>query len=360
MLWKPLMALGWRHWLVVFQKIGYAILGLFVFILALELLRLGALEYGRVALDWLHVSTAGNALGLGWLMAYIFLSGSPVAAIAITLFSANTINTIQAFSMITGSRLGASFIVLFVGFIYYLRGRQRGASISIGILSLLTTAAIYLPALLIGYGVISAGWLGTLPVSAETPLHSALDLIFDPLVHMIHQLGLPGWSIFLIGVGALLIGFQLLDKALPELDPEQSRFQRIGQLIYRPLAMFILGMVVTSVTMSVAVSLSILVPLSARGLVRRENTMPYIMGANITTFIDTLIAALIVGGPAAFMIVLLEMSTVAVLSILVLLFAYRRFERAMMHLQEWIIKDNRTLAAFLGLLLAAPLVLLLL
>jgi CRP-like cAMP-binding protein len=83
-----------------------------------------------------------------------------------------------------------------------------------------------------------------------------------------------------------------LGRALPEMSADRSSFQRIGRLVYRPMAMFLLGCAVTSVTLSVSVSLSILVPLSAKGLVRRENTLPYIMGANITTFIDTLVAAL--------------------------------------------------------------------
>jgi uncharacterized membrane protein YjfL (UPF0719 family) len=123
--------------------------------------------------------------------------------------------------------------------------------------------------------------------------------------------------------------------------------------------MFLLGCAVTSVTLSVSVSLSILVPLSAKGLVRRENTLPYIMGANITTFIDTLVAALINGGPAAFTIVLVEMISVATLSLLVLLLCYRPFERSVLRLQELIIRDNRTLGVFLCIMLTIPVILLL-
>ncbi len=83
------------------------------------------------------------------------------------------------------------------------------------------------------------------------------------------------------------------------------------------------------------------------------------MGANITTFIDTLVAALINGGPAAFTIVLVEMISVALLSLLVLLLGYRPFERTILRLQETIIRSNRTLGAFLCVMLVIPLVLLL-
>jgi solute carrier family 34 (sodium-dependent phosphate cotransporter) len=341
------------------SKLLILIIGLLAFILALQLLKQGAKVYGGEVIRLLKVSSAVNTLGFGWLLAYIFLSGSPVAAIAVSFFAANTITDMQAFTMITGSRLGASFIVLFVGFLYYLRGHQRSASISIGVLALLTTAAIYLPALVVGYWLLTSGLFSSLQVSATTPVSSVIDAIYGPILAAITSFGLPGWIVFAMGIGALLGAFNLLDRALPEMNAERSSFQRIGRLVYRPMAMFLLGCAVTSVTLSVSVSLSILVPLSAKGLVRRENTLPYIMGANITTFIDTLVAALINGGPAAFTIVLVEMLSVAALSLLVLLLGYRPFERSILRLQELIIRDNRTLGAFLCIMLIIPVILLL-
>jgi Na+/phosphate symporter len=337
----------------------FTLVGLFIFILALQLLKQGARVYGAQIINFLHITNMANSLGFGWLLAYIFLSGSPVAAIAVSFFAAHTIDGPQAFTMITGSRLGASFIVLFVGFIYYLRGHQRSASISIGVLALLTTAAIYLPALALGYWLLTSGMLNALQVSADTPIGSFIDQIYGPILDLIKRWSLPGWLVFLGGVVSLLLAFNLLDRALPEMNAERSSFQRIGRLVYRPMAMFLLGAAVTSVTLSVSVSLSILVPLSAKGLVRRENTLPYIMGANITTFIDTLVAALIQGGPAAFTIVLVEMVSVSILSLLTLFLFYRSFERAILRLQELIIRDNRTLGVFLCIMLIIPIFLLL-
>lgn len=352
----PRRAAGIPSWAI---KLLIMVLGLLVFILALQILKQGARGYGRQIIQYLNVSTPMSSLGFGWLLAYIFLSGSPVAAIAVSLFSAGTISATQTFTMITGSRLGASFIVLFVGFVYYLRGHQRAASVSIGVLALLTTAAVYLPALALGYWLLTSGVFAGLQLNATSPLSSVLDALFTPLLNALAASGLPGWGVCLLGVGTLLLAFNLLDRALPEMNAERSSFQRIGRLVYRPMAMFLLGCAVTSVTLSVSVSLSILVPLSAKGLVRRENTLPYIMGANITTFIDTLVAALINGGPAAFTIVLVEMISVAVLSLLVLGLCYRPFERVVLRLQEVIIRTNRTLGAFLCIMLIIPVILLL-
>src|SRR4051812_23188712 len=100
-----------------------AVAGLALFILALELLKSAARELAPLLLQW-QVTSLRQSVGFGWLAAYVVLSGSPVAAIALTLFSSNAISDLATLGMITGSRLGASFIVLFVGFIYYLRGQR--------------------------------------------------------------------------------------------------------------------------------------------------------------------------------------------------------------------------------------------
>lgn len=345
------------HWQGVCLRCGFAIIGLITFVLALELLKRGAAGYGRVLIGWLDISSAASALGFGWLLSYIFLSGSPVAAVAVSFFASGVINGLQTFTMITGSRLGASFIVLFVGFLYHLRGHRRAASVAIGVLSLLTTAAIYLPALGLGYWLLSSQLVGVIPASADSPLSSVLDLIIDPVVAVIVRL-LPEWSLLVVGALVLLGAFSLLDRAIPEVPGGQQVFGKAGQLLYRPWVMFLLGAAVTSFTLSVSVSLSMLVPLTVRGVIRRENALPYIMGANITTFIDTLVAALLVGGAAAFTIVLVEMVCVALFSLVVLLLFYRWFARALLWLAEQIVRSLPRLVAFLGIMLVVPLLLL--
>ena len=342
------------------RKLAVAVAAILLFILALELLKRGAAGFGPFLKDTLRITNAANTLGFGWLFAYVVLSGSPVAAISLSFFASGTIDAVQTFAMITGSRLGASFIVLFVGFLYFLRGHQRAASISIGILCLLVTATVYLPAMGVGYWLLTRGVLDAIQFGTPGALTSVLDLIYDPIVAAI--LGVVGrWPfvVFLLGMGTLLFSFNLLDRALPEIDPEGSGFERVGRLVYRPMAMFVLGMAVTSVTLSVSVSLSILVPLSAKGFIRRENTLPYIMGANITTFIDTLFAALLMGGSQAFTIVLVEMLSVAGISILILIFMYRWYERGIVWLLDVIMRTNRGLAIFMGVMLVVPIGLLL-
>ncbi len=342
-----------------FGKIGLFMLSLYLFILAITLMKSGARGIALLVSNLVAVGNAANALGFGWLFAYTIMSGSPVAAAALTFFDVSVVDRLGAFAMITGSRLGASFIVLFLGFLYVLRGRDRATSLSVGLLSLAVTATTYLPALFLGAFILHAGLLEGVQLRSGALLHSVVGLAVDPVADAATNL-LPLWVVFLLGLGVILISFNLFDRCLPQMTLKESQVGWMSRLVYRPWVMFILGALITIISMSVSLSLSILVPLSARGFIRRENVIPYIMGANITTFIDTLLAAVLLGNPPAFTVVLVEMVSVAAISILILLFAYGSYLRMMLRFVGWVTASNRNLALFMFTIFGVPVVLMVL
>ena len=342
-----------------FGKIALFGVSLFLFILAINLMKEGARGIAplvRVATEGSAVSNTASCLGFGWLFAYVIMSGSPVAAAALTFFDAGVIDKLGAFAMITGSRLGASFIVLFIGFIYVLRGRDRATSLSMGLLSLSVTGTTYLAGLLLGAGILKTGVLDHMQLHSGMLLNSVMDVVFDPIVDAFASF-LPGWSLFLVGMGIILFSFNLFDRCLPEMTVKESQVGRVSRLVYRRWVMFALGSTITVISMSVSVSLSILVPLSARGFIRRENVIPYIMGANITTFIDTLLAAVLLRNPPAFTVVLVEMLSISIISMLILATMYRRYERSMLDFVAWVTSRNRNLALFMATIFLVPLIL---
>lgn len=339
-------------------KIAYALGGLFVFVLALQLMKAGAKSLAPILKDTALLKDPIDSLGFGWLSAYIVLSGSPVAAAALSLFNGGAINALQTFTMINGSRMGASFIVLFIGFIYMLRGHEPKRSLSMGMLSLLTTWTIYVPAMLLGSYFLTHGVFDAVHVSVSSQLASFVDSVFDPMVNWIVGWA-PGLLVFVVGVGVILLAFNLIDRALPNLNLGGTDFDQAPRLLYRPIVMFLLGSAVTLLSMSVSVSVGLLVPLSARGYVRRENVIPYIMGANITTFIDTLIASILMNNPHSFTIVFVEMLSVSLVSLTVLTTMYRPYERQVLNMANWITGQRRNLTVFVLVLVAVPIVLLL-
>ncbi len=343
---------------IAWRKIGLFALSIILFLLAITLMKEGARALTPLVRDGFNVTNPANSLGFGWLFAYLVMSGSPVAAAALTFFDGGVITQLSTFTMITGSRLGASFIVLFIGFIYVIRGRDKATSLNMGLLSLTVTGTTYLFALLVGLALLQSGVLNNVQLQSGSILNSLTDFIFDPMVAFFLTF-LPRWALFLVGLGIILVSFNLFDKCLPQMMIKESQVGRVSQLVYRPAIMFLLGAAVTMVSMSVSVSLSILVPLSQRGFVRRENVIPYIMGANITTFVDTLLAAVLLNNPSAFTVVLVEMLSIAIVSIVILVTFYRPYERNILAFVGWLTADNRHLAYFMVTILLVPILLLL-
>ena len=331
--------------------------GLFLFVGALQLMKTGAAALGVLQPGSVLVENALSTLGLGWLGALIVLSGSPVAATSLALVAAGEesggargLSELEGFTMLTGSRLGAAFVVLVVAVIYAVRAREghRRAPVSTAVLALTATALVYLPAALLGGLLLSWEPYAGLEVGFPAGFVDLIDFVYGDVVERAQEL--PSGVTFIAGIGVLLLAFKLIDTALPELGDE--RVARRPAWLRRKWPMFALGSAVALVTMSVSVALTILVPLVARKMVRQEYVLPYIMGANITTLGDTMLAAFALDSPAAVRVVLAEVIAAGSLSILLLALAYPAVWSALWAVQAAITRSRTRLAAFtLGVLL---------
>jgi len=330
--------------------------GVLLFIFGLQILKTGAKSLVPL-LDGLSIAGPANAVGFGWLLAYAAMSGSPVAAIGVTLLAGGVLTPAESFGVIGGSRLGASFIVLAVGFVLYLARRRNPDSLAIGVIALITTFTTQGPAILLGLVSLHYGWLDRFQFTPPPGMLDWVDALYgDPVRWLDRQL--PGGGMFGLGVLVLLGSFAVFDRALPQLEAGSSSFDRLLHRMRSRWFMFFIGGAVTSMTMSVSISLTLLVPLSLKGYLKREQVLPYVMGANITTFIDTLAGALILGGAAAFTVVLTEMVSVAAVSLVILTLAYGPYSRAVLRLAHHVTRSERHLGLFLAAIVAVPLFLL--
>ena len=339
----------------VWTRVSYTITGLILFVLALQLLKSGAGGLKPI-LKALDVHGPINLLGFGWIGSYAVLSGSPVAAISLSLFSQGTITDVEAFAMINGSRLGASFIVLFVGFILYVAHRKSADGLFIGAVALLTAFTLWLPVLPIGILVLETGWFDSVKLGTPPGITSIINVLYDPIVHRVDD-HLPAIAMFGVGIATLLTAFTVFDRALPNLESTDLKVERAQEWLHRPMTMFGIGLAITAVTMSVSLSVTLLIPLSLKGYIRRDNIIPYVMGANISTWVDTLVASLLLDSPRAFTIVFTEMIVGCAVSLIVLIFFYKPYSRMILAGAHRITRNQRSFAVFLGAILLVPLVL---
>jgi hypothetical protein len=335
------------------RKVLLFVPAMFLFILAIQLMKEGAVAVGPSIQGQFPFSNGLSTLGAGWLGAYFVLSGSPVAATAISLFGAGTITELQTLTMLTGSRLGASFIVLVTGYIYTLRNpHQRAEGLGIGIQAMTMTALQYVPGVVLAYLILEAGWFSDLNLHASEGLESLFGKLWGPLVDLAER-RLPGWGLFLLGLVTILVSFNLLDRVLPHVDSDSTASKRSAWLKH-PWTMFLLGCLVATLTLSVSVALTVLVPLAIKGYVKRDEALPYIMGANIMTLADTLVVAMLQPTEAAAQIVVAQAVGVAIVSIAILLFVYRPVRGGVLAIEDYFVSSTRRLAVFVGILFVLP------
>ena len=346
----------WRVAANVAFRVACVIAALAIFVFALQVLKAGAGGL-RPLLDSIDAAGSANILGFGWLGSYVVLSGSPVAAIALSLFSQDVISETETFAMINGSRMGASFIVLFVGFLYWIGGRRNPDGLYIGVVALLTAFTLWGPVIPLGQFILREGWFDDVRFGSPGALTSVVDVVYDPLVTRMSD-HVPRLVMFAIGAGILLVSFSVFDRVLPNLEAPSPRLERLSAFFQQRYMMFVFGLLVTGMTLSVSLSLTILVPLSLKGYVKRDNIIPYVMGANIATWVDTLFAALLLDEPRAFTIVFVQMLTGAAVSLAVLVLLYEPYKRLILRVAHDATRTRRGFGMFLGAILLVPGVLL--
>lgn len=331
---------------------------LLLFVGALQVMKHGAGALSILSNDSFLIRNSGSTLGLGWLGSLFVLSGSPVAASSLTLVAGGSLTEVEGFTMLTGSRLGAAFVVLLVAVIYALRGGRgkRAKPLSTAVVALCATALVYVPATFVGLMLLRSGSFRNLEISTPPQFADVIDRLYGGLLSLIDQW--PGGIVFLGGLALLIFSMKLIDSVIPELSDEAIGSPRAAWLKQK-WPMFGLGCVVALVTMSVAVALAVLVPLVAKDRIQRKDILPYIMGANITTLGDTLLAAFVLGSPAAVRIVLAGLIGSTIVTLLILAFLYEPARYLISRFQLKVISSRPSLLSFTAAIFLIPLSLLL-
>ncbi|WP_129116868.1 sodium:phosphate symporter [Halegenticoccus tardaugens] len=299
-----------------------------------------------------------SALGTSWLAAYAMLNGSVVAALALSLFGAGLVTPEQLFLMIAGSRLGAAGIVLVIGGLDSVGRRQplRRAT-GLGVLTVLVSYTIYLPATVAGFAVFSRFRITSDGSGGAPVADPGLLSFFAPAAGALTDV-LGGPAAFVLALALLFGSLKLFGRTVAGLDRRRLRDRYVRHLRKRWLS-FGVGLALTGFTTSIAFSVGVVVPLYNRGYVDRDEMVPYVMGASVGTVTDTLLVALLLDTPAGIRAVLVLGGAAAAVATLFLA-NHDRYATAVGIPYDRLVSDGRTFAAFLALLVLVPLFLALL
>lgn len=337
---------------------------LLIFVLALQLMK-ASVEYSAHLGERLFPYTYDpiSSLGAGWLLSNFILSGSPVAAIAISFFSSDLLPYTSAYSIIMGSRIGATFMVFFIGMLAYLRGRGEKESMLVGVIAFWVTLLTCLGALILGYVFHYLGFDVAFPSQLTFPYFSEISLLLGFLSEFVVPKISPLFS-FLLSIGLIMGSIKLLDKSLPKLEvgKELRKIERIKKIKEagkekvekikkatampvpksRPLFAFLIGLFFTAIAASAAITLTILVPFFLHRKISKADIIPYILGVNLSTFNDTLLVAMLTTTPLAPSLVMNCIFSTFLITLLIAL-NYRSFSQKIFTWSNFLIKRRRYL-----------------
>ncbi|MFB6149884.1 MAG: sodium:phosphate symporter [Halobacteriales archaeon] len=282
-----------------------------------------------------------------------------MAAVSVSLFQGNVLTGQQLFLLVAGSRLGSGGIVVLIGALDYLEKPRSsfGEATGLGTLTFLLTYAVYLPATVGGVLVLPR----LQPVLERTTRRFTIATESpSPVVSLCEGIvaAIGVWPGLIVAVALLFGSLTLFDRVLEQVETAWLR-NRLFRYFERRWVAFVLGVLLTGLTTSVAFSLGVAVPLYNRGYVTRREILPYVLGANMGTLFDTLLVVVLLESPAAVAIVLALILLTGLVTV-VLLIAFRPFHRAIGVVQSRLVDDRRTLLGFLLSLLVVPIALVLL
>lgn len=339
-------------------RIARIVLGILLFVFAIELLK-GSTGAIVPQLDNFlgFMDNPANALGFGWLASYAMMSGYPVTVLALTLFDSAIITPSLAFFMINGSRLGASLIIILIGVVETFKNKDSDIidNTSIGFLTLIITYTIVIPAIL----------LGKLFIDTDL-IHTTFNLNFLAIIDNIYSLPV-NFAISILGpllsiISSLIIlyySLTIFEKPLREIKLENFKSSWINFLMERTHFSYIFGAALTLLSQSVALSIGIMVPLYINGFVQRRNLIPYIMGACVTTFGGTILAAIILRSSIAINISLTIMLANFIVSIFYLSF-YSKYYKTITATTNFFLADRNRLVLLTILIFIIPFILIVL
>lgn len=349
---------------MVLQKIRravYVVAAISLFITALQLLSISTGDLTPLLEKFLKplLDNDLNTFGAGWIISYLTLNGTTGAAIGLSVFNSGIITDMQLLTMLSGARFGAAFIVILIGVIEYLQGKSDSIkdSASIGMICFLIAYTVYLPAALIAYFGSSYLELGFLEVSGPVFLQTSVLSIFKPVSSAVASVTGPVLGFF-AALGFLIISLRIFGYAFNGLNAENLRGNYLQFLMGNKWIAFATGALLTLITTSVSLSLGIIVPLYNEGYIKRKEIIPYILGANLTTMISFVIAAMIVDTQAGMRQILILTAGITVVTSAVLLF-YKRYYSFLQKTFDTIVTSRTVFAVFITTLMLIPVIALL-
>ncbi|MHA2394789.1 MAG: hypothetical protein ACXAEX_22900 [Promethearchaeota archaeon] len=302
----------------------------------------------------------------GWFCTALIQSSGAFDSIVVSLVSANILPLSTAVSTLIGAEVGTTITAQLTSVLGYMR-KDRDVFKSSFFVALIhyfyniSTLLIALP-LEVFFGFFSSianvgsTFFSKIPGIASIP--SLLNLV-TPWIDLLLSL-IPAWLGFVGGVALLIFALMRCEKYMSATFATE-RSQKLLQTTFgSPYRAFLSGLAFTIVVPSTSVMVSLLVPLAATGIIgSSHHILPYILGSNVGTVFDVMLAALATGDPTAIGVWLVHL-TINIIGAFIFLLLSKPFTSFINEINTFFTSSRKRVLLFLGLSNGIPFLILVL
>jgi solute carrier family 34 (sodium-dependent phosphate cotransporter) len=289
-------------WKTIVRNTAVILVALFVFLVALDLMISSLQHLGASAVETIIMATSNPFTGLliGLLVTAIIQSSSATTSMVVALVASGSIGLESAIPIIMGANVGTTITSTIVSLGFITRKKEFRRAVTAGtyhdFFNILTVLILfpleYYYGFLSGLSEYIANTFFNQPIGATTRisfLGGGLGSMINSLVAFIDNGFILIILSFALLFGSILFFRRVLSQILGLSSPEggvQRFFFQSG------IKSFGWGLAITAAIRSSTITTSLVVPLVAKKVIRLNQAVPFILGANIGTTITAFIAAM--------------------------------------------------------------------
>jgi sodium-dependent phosphate cotransporter len=295
---------------------------IYVFLVGVSSLEAGIKVMGADTQERLFANVDNPMAGLfvGLLGTVLVQSSSASTSVIVGLVASGALSVDAAVPMIMGANIGTTVTNTLVSLGHVRQSnefRRAFAAATVHDFFNVMAVMILLPLeLATGWLSSAAEWVserlvGSAGADWESPVKKwvkePVGWIKDALGSIVTDDNVLGTLMVMVGLAVVLVSLILITKNMKALIAERVE-RSMNAILGRGggLVAIIVGMLITVAVQSSSITTSILIPMSAAGVIKLKNAYPVTLGANVGTTVTALLAALAASRPEALTVALVH------------------------------------------------------
>lgn len=280
---------------------------IYLFVLSIEIIKNASVALAPSIKDFvLHNISPIKAISLGWFTTSLAQSSGAVGSVVASFAGQNIISLSTAVYILVGASLGTTITAMIISLITTSKRKKdfrHGFEIAMcysiysAILVILVVTLEYFFKIFSKLALLIASNIqGTI---SYLKIPNIVGILTDPIIKILFTNGHAIIWLFL-GFGILIITLKFLSRSVIEVLGGQEKAQKfMNKHFESKYKTYFLGFIFTAIVFSSSLTIGLLVPLAAANLIGLRRTIPFILGADLGTSTDILLAALIIGNSPA-------------------------------------------------------------